>query len=476
VPTGHAVAPAFGTLLRESLVVLTHDPGLIAAVRAVAPAEHELIFVGAEAELANHLIADSAGVVVLDTAATVNSIAQLTQRLKAQFPDLVLVVTGGATEQAALSAQVTSGNVYRFLHKPASEQRIRLFIDAAWRRRASGETTATTSTLAQPGKPAAARRLPLGTLATVVVSIAVAAGLVGWWLGQHPTQKISAAPPAGVPARVPPPRPVPSDAALNPLLERANEAFARGDWLLPPGNSAAELYRQALEHHPGDAQALAGLDKVVDQVLSAAEQDLLGQHLDEAEHLTAAARAIAPNSVRVSFLATQVTHERERATRVRRRALQLQQQQTDERERQQEQLIAVARAALTAGNLDEAARSITSGCGRWRRSGCHRQADARPAGRTARRSAPARSSACATSRPSIQRARARNGTSGWVDLAFNVESDGSVANVAVLASDPKNVFDQAAIAALRKWRYRPVERDGTRRAARAAAHPLHPQL
>ena len=557
MPTGHAVAPAFGTLLRESLVVLTHDPGLIAAVRAVAPAEHELIFVGAEAELANHLIADSAGVVVLDTAATVNSIAQLTQRLKAQFPDLVLVVTGGATEQAALSAQVTSGNVYRFLHKPASEQRIRLFIDAAWRRRASGETTATTSTLAQPGKPAAARRLPLGTLATVVVSIAVAAGLVGWWLGQHPTQKISAAPPAGVPARVPPPRPVPSDAALNPLLERANEAFARGDWLLPPGNSAAELYRQALEHHPGDAQALAGLDKVVAQVLSAAEQDLLGQHLDEAEHLTAAARAIAPNSVRVSFLATQITRERERAARSQAR-LQQQQQQADELARQQE-LVAVARAALMAGNLDEAARSIKAAAdagvdrdavdiltrdlqgaqlvARMKESFAKSTSTSAPAPTSTATSAaaaapaptptpaataPATPAAASPSTPlttsapasapapehapvprptavavpvaqspappppesppqamavnpavdagTLERLRyvapeyplkARdNGTSGWVDLAFDVEPDGSVTHVAVLSSDPKNVFDTAAIEALRKWRYRPVQRDG----------------
>ncbi len=53
------------------------------------------------------------------------------------------------------------------------------------------------------------------------------------------------------------------------------------------------------------------------------------------------------------------------------------------------------------------------------------------------------------------------GTSGWVQLAFDVETDGSVANIAVLASDPKNVFDAAATAALRHWRYRPVEKNGT---------------
>jgi protein TonB len=57
--------------------------------------------------------------------------------------------------------------------------------------------------------------------------------------------------------------------------------------------------------------------------------------------------------------------------------------------------------------------------------------------------------------------RARvNGTGGWVDLAFDVETDGSVAHIAVLSSDPKDIFDKAAVAAVRTWRYRPAQRDG----------------
>jgi len=81
----------------------------------------------------------------------------------------VLVVAGGAAEQAALSAQVTSGEVYRFLHKPASEQRMRLFIDAAWRRRGAGETGAATATVPQLTKPATSQRVPLGLLAMAVL-------------------------------------------------------------------------------------------------------------------------------------------------------------------------------------------------------------------------------------------------------------------------------------------------------------------
>jgi protein TonB len=518
-PAASAAARGLGALVRETLVVLTRDPGFAAAVRAVAGSEHDLVFVGAEADLATHLMSGAAGVVVLDTAATISPVAKLPQGLKAQFPDLVLVVAGGAAEQAALSAQVASGEVYRFLHKPASEQRLRLFIEAAWRRHGARDGSGATTAIAQLKEPIAARRLPLGTLAIAILAAAAAAGIVGWLMGQHTPQKIPAPPAAALP-QTKPPASVPTDAVLSQLLEHAGAALARGDWLLPPGASAAELYHQALERHPGDVQALAGLDKVVDQVLSAAEQDLLAQRLEDAEHLTAAARAIAPNSARVSFLATQIAREKDRAMRAQTR-LQQQQQQAEELERQQ-QLVAAARAALTAGNLDEAAHSIAVAAD----AGVDRDAidtlkrdlqgaqlvarmkeslakptpeptsapQAAPASEIAAAPAPITAPAPklpAAAAPDAQApaaptapahatdivsaatltrlryvapeypARARaGGTTGWVDLAFDVETDGSVTHVTVLGSDPKDTFDAAAVAALRRWRYQPAEREG----------------
>ena len=512
VPVASAPARGLGALLRESLVVLTRDPAFGAAVRAVAAPEHDLVIVGAETDLASHLMSDAAGVVVLDTAATVSPISQLSQGLKTQFPDLVLVVAGGAAEQAALSAQVTSGEVYRFLHKPASEQRMRLFIDAAWRRRGAGEAAAATATVPQLTKPATSRRVPLGLLAMAVLVVAATAGIVGWLMGQHTPERISPPPSAGALPQPKTPPQKPGDAVLSQLLERADAALARGDWLLPPGTSASDLYHQALERHPGDAQALAGLDKVVDQVLSAAEQDLLAQHLDEADHLTAAARAIAPNSVRVSFLATQIAREKDRAMRTQTH-LQQQQQQAAEVERR-DQLVAAARAALTAGDLDEAAHSIGvaadagvdhDAIDRLTRDlqGAQlvarmQEAPAKPtpapapetpsATPSAAEAAPLSSSETAAPRKPLAAAAAETraddavsadalerlrytapeypagaraaGTSGWVNLAFDVEPDGSVTHVVVLGAEPKNVFDAAAVSAVRRWRYRPAERDG----------------
>ena len=53
-----------------------------------------------------------------------------------------------------------------------------------------------------------------------------------------------------------------------------------------------------------------------------------------------------------------------------------------------------------------------------------------------------------------------NGTEGWVDLAFTVTVEGKVANVSVVKSSPRYVFDSAAKSALGRVLYRPVMVDG----------------
>ena len=121
------------TDVRESLVVLTDDGELLQTLRAVAT-DHDISTVRAESDLAAHLLNDHAGVAVLDTDFVGTPINQLCDRLKSQFPDLVLVVAGRHEDQGMLTAQITRGTVYRFLHKPVSEQRVRLFVTAAWRR------------------------------------------------------------------------------------------------------------------------------------------------------------------------------------------------------------------------------------------------------------------------------------------------------------------------------------------------------
>jgi protein TonB len=59
--------------------------------------------------------------------------------------------------------------------------------------------------------------------------------------------------------------------------------------------------------------------------------------------------------------------------------------------------------------------------------------------------------------PGIARDR---GTEGWVELAITIETNGSVGAIAVTRAEPAGVFDAAATAAARQWRYAPIQRNG----------------
>ena len=49
---------------------------------------------------------------------------------------------------------------------------------------------------------------------------------------------------------------------------------------------------------------------------------------------------------------------------------------------------------------------------------------------------------------------------GFVTLKYDVTTAGMVVNIEVVAAEPPGVFDQAAIAALKSWRFNPARRDG----------------
>jgi TonB family protein len=62
--------------------------------------------------------------------------------------------------------------------------------------------------------------------------------------------------------------------------------------------------------------------------------------------------------------------------------------------------------------------------------------------------------------PTFPRSAREHGVSGWVDLQFVVKSDGLISDVIITAAEPVGVFEQAAVDAVRKWRYKPAHRDG----------------
>jgi TonB family protein len=289
------------TLIGKQLLALSQDRKLIETLRQVADPAHEVYAAGSEIDLAGALMAHHTGVVVLDVAALATPAGQLAARLHAQFPDIVLIVAGGSEDQAAVAAQITDGAVHRFLHKPVSEQRVRLFVEAAWRRYAAGpDGTGTVAVLtARPRRGAKWWLLAAGLAA-------VAAALLWVGLPAPPTPLRPAA------SAAPSAAPTGGDATLESLLTRADRALAAGQLVAPPGASAADLYREALRRSARDPRAVNGLEQTIDRLVSDAEGALQDRHLQDAQALADQAHAISPDHPRVAFLLAQIGAQRER--------------------------------------------------------------------------------------------------------------------------------------------------------------------
>ena len=294
VPQG-VVAGTYA-LSTAPLMALTQDAKFLLTLKRVSEPTHSVRVSGSEIDFSAALMSQHAGVAVLDSAAVATPIEKLTTRLHAQFPELVLIVAGTADEQGLLAAQITDGSVHRFLHKPVSEQRVRLFVEAAWRRHEEGVKDARSAP--PPPRP---RRAQWGLIAAV--ALAVAAPLT--WLALR--GGAAPAPAAGAAAAVG------DDAALEDLLARADKALASDHLVAPPEANAAALYREALHRNARDPRAVAGLEQVIDRLVTDAEAQLDDHHLDAAQQLADAARSISPNHPRVAFLPAQIGAQRERA-------------------------------------------------------------------------------------------------------------------------------------------------------------------
>jgi len=328
--------PGAGVGAGIGLAVLSQDDPLLDTLEEVVTADHAITVCTGESELAEAVVSGRCGVALIDAATVPGSVADLTARLRQQFPDLVLVVAGGLEHQGQLAAQITSGEVYRFLHKPVSAQRVRLFVEAALRRHDEEHATIRRQTggvapgvVTNPGgngaagagvaaagsvggTPPAKAPLPIAALAAVG-ALVVAGGL--WFAlrgSDAPAPSSTPAPVAGPAAGASTAATPAVDAATKALLDQGEKAYARGELVSPDGKSAADLFGQVLKKIPGQPQAAAGMDKVVNALLGLAEKAILEGKLDDAARDIESAKTLQPDNVRIAFLSTQLGKERER--------------------------------------------------------------------------------------------------------------------------------------------------------------------
>jgi len=238
------------------LVVLTGDESFLQTLREAVGAARRLWHVPSADKVSDLLVAGEVGILVLDVQALHETPTVFVGQIKRQFPDLVVVVAGNRDAETSLAALISAGLVYRFIHKPMSPGRAKLFAEAAVRK--YDEQRRRSARTAPIRRPSRANRSALIGGALGALGVIVAAT----W-------------------------------ALHGTVDEV-------------GTTQARTPRSGATEPPQGVLPAAGLAEVHERLLARAENALLEEHLDEAAVAIEEARRSGVESGRIAFLTAQL--------------------------------------------------------------------------------------------------------------------------------------------------------------------------
>ena len=261
------------------------------------------------------------------------------------------------------------------------------------------------------------------------------------------------------------------------LRERGRAAYAESRLYAPPGDNALEYYLALREKSPGDAAVASALTDLMPMLVIATEQARDREDFDEASRLAALVeRADASHPALPRLQETIAGAQAAVQRRIAQQALSAEQeaerqrQLAEERERAQAEQQRLAAEQLAeqqaAAEREAAARAESERVAAEQRAAEQRAAEQRQAQQAA---APPPPPAAPTLRPLSTPAPTyptdalRASLQGEVQVEFTVSPDGSVSDARVVRADPPRVFDRAAVAAVRRWRFEPIAEPVTTR-------------
>jgi len=297
----------------------------------------------------------------------------------------------------------------------------------------------------------------------IVLALVIAGGATIFW---HLKSGAEADDPA--PAVIAATGPIAREGAgTDELLQHARQAMADQRLLAPAGNNAFEFYLAVLKREPTNRVAQDALREIFPFAVRAAEQTVDSGNDAEAQRQIALLTRADPQNYMLTLLQTKLQAQRD----------------------------AVAQQA--ARNLPAPKRDQTGATAASANHGPASQASGQPAAlpavskpasapaqaeQTAAQArvdaAPVTMSSKATSRSAVDAADTvlpvltrriepvyptearRTRRQGWVDVAFTVQPDGSVTGATVADSDPRYVFDRAAMSAVARWQFAPGMQGG----------------
>lgn len=449
------------------LVVLTADESFLHILREAVGDTRRLWHVPTADKVSDLLVAGEVGILILDVQALNEAATEFVGQIKRQFPDLVVVAAGTRDAETSLAGLISSGMIYRFIHKPMSPGRARLFADAAVRRyEEQRRRAAAAPSVKRPSRPNRGLKIyaAVGVLGVIAVATwafhrnaPAGAGLpessgASQADGASQAAAIETARKSGVEngriafltAQLAKSREQKKSAQARPEVrpEVRREAKAADSPVAAPLPSAAAANSEPSQSQ-ADMQASAELLKNAGERL---QQDrLIEPANDSAKYYLLALRGLDPGNAglpaAMQDLGTRLTDKA-------RRALAL--EQYDAARSWLEEAGAVGFSSADSDSL-------------------RRGLDAASARRQFLSNVVASGSLelIKSTKPVYPAKAELNRVTGWVELNFTVAEDGAVKDIAVHASSNPGVFDAAAVGALSQWRYKPVQRDAKAVAQRA---------
>jgi protein TonB len=313
----------------------------------------------------------------------------------------------------------------------------------------------------------------------VIAIIAVLAALVvaAWFLiikphqelmmedsGGHPSTPVSVATRAAAPA--------PANVAamdVNELISEARTAMGQQRYLAPAGNNAFEFYLRVLEKDPGNKVASDALRETFPFAATSAEQAINSRDFNEAQRQIDLLAKADPTNFTLTILRSKLDAQRKTLDKQQQLAL-------DQQKAQQQQAEKAATDKLAADQLAEQQRAELVGKQKAAQSLAAQQAStqksavAAPAGGAADAGATAQSAATSgatnpavltrSATPHYPPSALRSHQEGWVIVSFTIDTEGRPRDVKVVDSQPRRVFDRAAIEAVDRYRFSPAMKDG----------------
>ena len=303
---------------------------------------------------------------------------------------------------------------------------------------------------------------------------------------------------------------------LRTVLQQANQRMESGRLLIPAGQSARDALFEARRLDATDPAVIQGFRDLTSRLIADGDRALAAGQRDQAVVLAAAARDLSPTDARIAALERSLAEQSPpragptaaaTTTAVAPNAVVLGRTRlaegrlldpagdsakdhllaaraanANDAEVQRllvelkDRLIATARQSLGQQDFDGAAKTLAAAADLGVRgndealASIQRDVDKQRADVEFRRNV--------ISAGSLQRTRTvaaaypegprRRGVTGWVDLQFTVTVTGTVEDVTVTGAEPAGVFDDAAVTAVRGWRFAPVVRSGSAVPQRAA--------